>query len=82
MGKKMTENRIVPISEGPTRPLSLRLPDRLRARVLAVATATGNDLSTTLLHLARWGCSEIEREWASEIEAIDSESRIALQRKE
>lgn len=53
---------IVPDNEGPTTPLSVRLPAKLRERIRRIADATGNDLSTTLLHLVRWGCEETERQ--------------------
>ena len=53
---------IVPDNEGPTSPISLRLPKRLRERLDRIAAQTGNELSTTMLHILRWGCEETERQ--------------------
>lgn len=60
--REMTVRPIVPDNEGPTTPLSIRLPAKLRERLKRIADATGNDLSTTMLHLVRWGCEETERQ--------------------
>lgn len=57
---------IVPESEGPSRPLSIRFPEGIIKRLDEVAKQTGNDRSTVILHLCRWGLDEVERQQLEE----------------
>lgn len=57
---------VVPPSEGPSSVLSVRVPQRLRERIEAVAEATGHDKTTTVLHLLRWALDEYDRQLAEE----------------
>lgn len=53
---------VVPEGEGPTSPLSIRFPKKVIERLDEVAKATGNDRSTVILHLVRWGLEEFDRQ--------------------
>ena len=57
---------VVPESEGPSEPLSIRFPVGLKRRVDAVAEETGNDRTNTILHLIRWALDEYERQQLEE----------------
>lgn len=57
---------VVPPSEGPSRVLSLRVPQRVLERVDAVAEDTGHDRTATVLHLLRWALDEYDRQRATE----------------
>lgn len=47
-------------------PLSLRFPQKLLARLDAVAKVTGHPRTDVILHLVRWGLDEYERQRAEE----------------
>lgn len=53
---------VVPAGEGLAQPMSLRVPKKLIERIDAVAKATGNPRTETLLHLVRWALDEYERQ--------------------
>lgn len=59
---------VVPEGEGVARPLSLRVPERLIERIDAVAKATGNPRTDTIMHLLRWALDEYGRQRAEESE--------------
>ncbi len=63
---------VIPPGEGPTRPLSIRFPDALLKRVDAAAKTSGNDRSTTVLHLVRWALDEYDRQRAAEKAAAEN----------
>lgn len=48
--------------------MSLRVPKKLTERIDAVAKATGNPRTETLLHLVRWALDEYDRQRAEEAE--------------
>jgi predicted DNA-binding protein len=60
---------VIPESEGPTMPLSLRFPRRILDRLDAVAKVTGHPRTDVILHLVRWGLDEYERQRNEEREA-------------
>lgn len=60
-------NPVVPEGEGVASPLSLRIPEKVLRRIDAVAKATGNPRSETMLHLMRWALDEYERQRAEEV---------------
>lgn len=64
---------VIPESEGPTMPLSLRFPAKLLARLDAVAKVTGHPRTDVILHLVRWGLDEYERQRAEE--AVSKKTR-------
>lgn len=57
---------VVPEGEGVAKPMSLRVPEKLIERIDAVAKATGNARTETLLHLVRWALDEYEAQRAAE----------------
>lgn len=57
---------VVPEGEGVAKPLSLRVPERLIERIDAVAKATGNPRTDTIMHLLRWALDEYDRQRAEE----------------
>jgi metal-responsive CopG/Arc/MetJ family transcriptional regulator len=59
-------NPVVPEGEGVASPLSLRIPEKLVKRVDAVAKATGNSRTETILHLMRWALDEYDRQRAAD----------------
>lgn len=60
---------VVPEGEGIAQPMSLRVPKKLVERIDAVAKATGNPRTETLLHLVRWALDEYDSQRAEEAEA-------------
>ncbi len=59
-------SRIVPESEGPlSKPVSLRFPEKLLARLDACAERNGYSRGETILHLLRWALSEDEIDLAT-----------------
>ena len=48
--------------------MSLRVPERLIERIDAVAKATGNPRTDTIMHLLRWALDEYARQRAEEAE--------------
>ena len=59
---------VVPEGEGVAKPLSLRVPEKLIERIDAVAKATGNPRTDTIMHLLRWALDEYARQRAEETE--------------
>lgn len=57
---------VVPESEGPGVPLSMRYPKALLARVDACAKATGHNRTDTIMHLLRWALAQFEKGQADE----------------
>ena len=57
---------VVPEGEGVAQPVSLRIPERLIERLDAVAKATGNPRTETILHLVRWALDEYDAQRAAE----------------
>jgi metal-responsive CopG/Arc/MetJ family transcriptional regulator len=57
---------VVPEGEGVGVPLSLRVPEKLLARLDACAEQTGNPRTETLLHLVRWALTQYENEQAQQ----------------
>lgn len=63
--RKHVVSRIVPESEGKlSEPVSLRIPEKLLARLDACAERTGHARGETILHLLRWALSEDEKDLA------------------
>jgi hypothetical protein len=65
-------NPIVPQGEGPTEVVHLRVPKAVLADVDAIAKATDNPRSETLLHMIRWARDAYKAGVASELEASTS----------
>lgn len=57
---------MVPKSEGPARPIPVRLTEPMLDRIDAVAKATGNERSETIRHLLRWALDEYDAQRAAE----------------
>lgn len=60
------EDPVVPDGEGDAKPLSIRFPEGLKRRIDEVAKKTGNDRSTTILHMVRYALKEWDRREAED----------------
>lgn len=59
-------NHVVPENEGKlSAPVSLRIPEKLLARLDACAEETGNPRYEAILHLLRWALDAYEKEPAA-----------------
>lgn len=65
---------VVPKGEGAGLPFSLRIPEKLLARVDACAKRTGNSRTNAFLHLLRFALAQDEAE-AAEAEQLEQQHK-------
>lgn len=54
----MPTKAVVPKGEGPTKPLSIRFPEKILKDIDRVASETNNDRTATIMHMLRWAVAE------------------------